>query len=133
MPDPTVQTERFDAGAGSEWFVCPQISDADNNLRSKVIKSGRVTGKLTNASFRIYGYDIDALISMADIEEGINSSTVAITLPDSDQVMQSPRKQVNVKNSVLATIRVAGNCVGEQVMDRVDELVYEQADQGCRR
>lgn len=128
-----IGTERFDSGNGTAWMVTAQISDAGNELRSKVIKSGRVTGKLTNASFRIYGYDINDPINVADIEAGINSSTNAITLPDSTQVAQSPRKQVNVKNAVLATIRVEGDCTGEDIMDRVDEVIYEQADQGVRR
>lgn len=132
-PIPGIGSERFDSGNGTSYFVVPQIDDSGDDLRSKVIKAAHVTGKRTNSSFRIYGYDVRTPIDMDDLEAGTNSSTRAISLPDSTDVTQSARKQVNVPNAVLSTIRVEGDCTGEEVMDRLDEIVVELGEEGVRR
>lgn len=128
-----VGTFRFDTGAGNEWFIVPPISDSGEELRSKVVKAARVTGKVTDASFSVYGYDIGANISVADLRAGTNSSTGDISLPDTTQVAQSARKPLNVSNAVLTTIRVAGTWSNEGTKDRIDEVVYELAVEGVRR
>ncbi len=135
MPDPNVQTERFDAGAGTEWYVVPQLSDSGEELRSKTVKSGYVVGKLTNASIQFYAYDIDQRINMAELEDGtrIAGSTSPQTFTDSANVSQTERKQVNLKSAVIHTIRIAGNCTGAATMDRVDQACVEAAIEGARR
>ena len=130
---PTVNTKRFDTGLGSEWYVVPFVVDSDNELRSKVMKSMRATGKMTNPEMLAYGYDVSDPINVDYLEAGTHASTRVQTLPDSTQVAQSPRKQINVKNAVLHTIRLAGNDVGETERDRVEELVVEVAIEGVRR
>lgn len=133
MPDPNVGTFRFDDGNGNEWFVASPISDSGDELRSKVVKSARVTGKVTDASFSIYSYDVNDAINVSDVEDGTNSATGNIALSDTTQVAQSARQQLNVPNAVLSTIRIAGRWDGTGIKDRVDEAVYELAEQGVRR
>jgi hypothetical protein len=135
MADPIVQTERFDAGSGTEWYVVPQLSDSGDELRSKTMKSGYVVGKLTSASLQGYGYDIDQRINMGELEDGtrIAGSTAPQSLPDTANVAQSPRKPINVKNATITTMRVSGDCTGAATMDRVDQICYEQSIQGARR
>lgn len=128
-----VKTKRFDDGDGSEWYIVAPVSDSGHELRAKVIKPARVTGKLTNAALKIYTYDVSANINVADLEAGTNSTTGAIALPGSTQVAQSPLMSVDCPNAVLSTIRVEGDGRGEAMRDQVHEIVYQQAVQGVRR
>ena len=128
-----ISSMRFDAGTGSSYYIVAPVIDSGNELRSKVIKSARVTGRRTNVSMEIYGYDVRTPISIEDLESGDNSSTGAIAVTDSTGVAQSPRVQVNVPNSVLSTIRVEGDDTGNEERDQIHEITYEQADQGVRR
>ena len=130
---PGLTTERFDAGEGTQWYIVPPVVDSGDELRSKVIKAIRVTGKRTNANAKCYGYDVNSSINVTDLEDGTNSSTGAIPLADSTQVAQSKRHEINVKNAVLSTVRIDGDDTGETTRDRVDEIVIEQAIQGARR
>jgi len=61
------------------------------------------------------------------------ATVVSEALPDSTHVAQSPRKQINVPNSVLSTVRLAGDDSGEETRDEVHEIIVEQSDQGVRR
>lgn len=131
-PVPAVNTMTFDAGIGNNYFLCSQLSDGGNDLRSKTIKSLRATGKLTNASMQSYSYDVSGGIDVTEIEDGTNPS-VSVTLPNSSQVAQSPRQNVNVPNSVLSAVRIEGNDRGEDERDRIDELCQEWAEAGVRR
>jgi hypothetical protein len=130
-----VGTERFDAGNGTAYYVVSQISDSGDELRSKTIKAAYVVGKKTNASIQVYGWDVKQEINMTELEDGtrINGSTAPQALPDSTDVTQSKRQPVNVKNAVVSTVRVAGDCTGEEVMDRLDSICYEVAEEGVRR
>lgn len=133
---PTAFTERFDAGEGQAWFIAAQLSDSGNELRSKVIKAVRATGRLTNASAMIYAFDVGQPINVADIESGTRTNTKYITrpqtFPDTTEVTQTARKPVNVVG-VLHTVRLSGDDTGQAVRDRVDEITYEQAIMGVRR
>lgn len=128
-----VTTERFDSGEGTEWYVVGSIIDSGNELLSKVIKSVRATGRLTNASARVYGYDVEDGIDINDLENGTNSSTGAIAIDDTTGVWQSERYPVNVPNAVLSTVRLSGDDSGQLLRDQVHEIIYEQAVQGVRR
>lgn len=130
---PAVNTVRFDEGLGSSWYLIPPLTDSGNELRSKVVKSMRATGRLTNASMKAYAYDINDEIVVADLEAGTNATTRAQDLPDSTQVAQSPRKQINAKNAVLHTVRIEGDDTGNTERDEVHELAIEVADEGVRR
>ncbi len=134
-PIPGIGSERFDSGNGTSYYVCPQIDDSNDELRSKTIKAAYVVGKKTNASVQVFGWDVKQEIDMADLEDGvrINGSTAPQALPDSTDVTQSKRQPVNVKNAVMHTVRVAGDCTGEEVMDRIDQITYEVAEEGVRR
>lgn len=128
-----VVTARFDAGEGSDWYIVGAVTDSGEELLSKTIKSIRVTGKVTDASMMIFGYGVKTTVSVDDLEDGANSSTGAILVPDSTRVVQSARLNVNVPNSVLWTVRVEGSDVGQSTRDRVDEIVVEVAESGVRR
>lgn len=128
-----IQTARFDSGLGNSWYLVAPVADSGDELRSKVMKAMRVTGRRTRAAMKAYSYDIDDPINVTDLENGTNSTTGAVALDDSTQVSQSPRSQVNVPNAVLHTIRVEGNDTGQTERDQVHEVVYEVAEQGVRR
>lgn len=128
----SIETVRFDAGIGSSWYVALPVIDSGDDLRSKVLKTMRVTGKLTNASAQLYGYDVNDGIDVTDIEAGVNSDAGA-SLTDSTQVAQSERHPINVPNTVLHTVRVDGDDTGNDTRDEVHEIVVEQASQGVRR
>lgn len=130
---PTITTERFDAGTGSSWYIAPPITDSGDELRSKVVKAIRPTGKVTNCLAMVYGYDVSDPILTTDLEDGNNSSTGSIGVDPTTQVAQLPREQVNVPNAVLHTVRIAGDDTGQTTRDRVDEIVVEVAEQGVRR
>jgi hypothetical protein len=115
------------------WWIVPQLSDSGIELRDKVIKSFRATGKFTNPKFQVYGYGPQQDINVDDIEEGVNSRTGAVVMADTTQVQQSKRFQVNVPNSMLHTVRLQGMYPGTGERDRVDEIVYEVSQQGIRR
>lgn len=131
------ETMRFDAGNGSSYYVVPQITDSGDELRSKTLKSIRTTGIRTNVSGMVYGFDVNQEISTEDLETGTRTNTRMTTRPqdfsDSEGVTQSERKQINVANAVLSTVRIEGSDVGNEQRDRIDEIVIEQAKQGVRR
>jgi hypothetical protein len=89
-----VTTERFDAGEGSEWYICSSVVDSGVELLAKTIKGMRAIGKLTNASMMLFGYDIGDGIDVGDLETGTNSSTGSVALTDSTQVAQSRQGQI---------------------------------------
>lgn len=128
-----VSTKVFDEGLGNTWYMVGQISDSGDELRAKTVKALRVTGKLTAASAKIYGYEPTEDVNVDDLEDGTNSETGAVALVDTDRVAQSERWQVNVPNAVLHTIRVEGEWDGVGDPDRIDEVVYEVADHGNRK
>lgn len=132
-PPAAVRTFRFDAGNRSHYWLALQPSDSGDELRSKVLKAGRATGKLTNASFLFYKWDVGEPINATDVEFGLNAATRAQHVPDVAHVTQSARKQVNVPNAVLHSLRIRGTWEGDEIKDRIDELVYEQARSGVRR
>ncbi len=128
-----ISTVRFDSGLGNEWYITAALTDSGQELRSKNLKSVRVTGKLTNADAMQYGYDVSTPIVVTDLEDGLNSSTGPIPLDNTTVVAESQRWQTNVPNSVLSTARVSGNDTGETERDQVHEIVVEIAEQGVRR
>ncbi len=131
---PRVETARFDAhGGGSSWYLVPQLSDGGIELRDKTEKSFRVTGKMTDPQFSVYGYGAQVPIVVSDLEDGINSSTPKIPLPTTTEVEQYARTQVNVANAELYTWRLEGVWDGEGEVDRIDEIVVEISQQGIRR
>lgn len=132
-PPAAVRTFRFDAGNRSHYWLALQPSDSGDELRSKVLKAGRVTGKMTNSSFLFYKWDVGQPINVRNVEMGVEADTRAQKIPDVPEVTQSARKQVNVPNACLHTMRVQGTWEGDEIKDRLDEIVYEQARQGVRR
>jgi len=130
---PAVGTFRFDTGLGQSWYLVPALVDSGDELRSKVVKTLKVTGRVHNCSMTAYGYDINQQIITADLEAGTNASCRPQGVPDCAQVAQSPRKQINVKNSVLWTMRIEGDDTNQPDRDEVHELLCEVADQGARR
>jgi len=133
----TATTEIFDAGEGSAYWLVPQITDSGDELRSKTIKSIRATGRLTNASAMVYGYDVGQPIIVEDLETGTRTNTQNTTRPqtftDTTEVTQTERKPINVANAVLHTVRIQGDDTGNEERDRIDEIVCEVAQQGVRR
>lgn len=132
-PPAVVRTFTFDGGNRSHYWLALQPSDSGDELRSKVLKAGRATGKVTNASFLFYKWDVGEPINASDVEAGINGATRPQHIPDVPHVTQSARKQVNVPNAVLHSFRIRGTWEGDAIKDRIDELVYEVARQGVRR
>jgi hypothetical protein len=126
-------TKRFDAGIGNSWWLLPQLSDSGVELRDKVIKAVRVTGKVTDAAFKVYGYGATEELDIASMIAGTNSRTGEVAIPDSTGVKSTQRYPVNVPGSALHTVRVEGTWDGENIKDRVDEIEYEIAEQGARR
>ncbi len=132
-PTGGIATVRFDEGIGNIYYLVAPVVDSGSELRSKTIKSVRVTGKKTNVSAKVYGYDVGDEVNVTDLEDGTNSDTGAIAIANSTLVSQSPRQQVNVPNAVLHTVRIEGNDTGETVRDRIDEITTEQSIIGVRR
>ncbi len=134
---PSLGTFRFDAGIGVEWYLVAPISDSGNELQSKVVKAVRATGKLTNASAMIFGFDVGQPIITEYLEDGTRLPLKMTTRPqvfaDSVHVAQTKRKQVNVKNSCLHTVRLSGDDRNQPARDEVHEVVYEVAVEGVRR
>jgi hypothetical protein len=133
-PEPATSTFVFDEGeAAVEWWIVPQLTDSGVELRDKVVKAVRVTGLVTDADVKVYTYGPSDPVVVSDLEDGINSVTGAIPLPDTTNVAQSPRLTANCPNAMLSTVRVAGTYSGTGPRNRVDEMLYELAQQGVRR
>lgn len=130
--DTPVGAFTFDEGLGNTWFIVPQLSDSGIELRDKVVKPFRVTGKVSNARGKIYRYGPTENIDIDAIEAGTGYATV-VPLIDTTQVVQSKRHPVNVPNAMLHTIRIEGQWDGTGERDRIDEIIYEVAQQGIRR
>lgn len=137
MTAPEGETMRFAAGNGSQYWLVSQITDSGVELRSKTIKAVRQTGRRTNVSAMVFGYDVEDEIIIADLEDGTRSNTQMMTRPqeleDSDQVSQSRRKPINISNAVLSAVRIEGDDRDQPDRDRIDEIVLEHAVQGVRR
>lgn len=132
-PDDTpVDTFTFDEGLGNEWFIALQLSDSGDELRDKVVKSVRVTGKTTRALIKVYGYGPVEDIDVSNIEDGIGQRVTQM-MTDTTQVQQSKRFPVNIPRSMNHTVRVEGIDDGSGIRDRIDEIVYEVSRQGARR
>lgn len=132
-PPAAVRTFRFDAGNRSHYWLALQPSDSGDELRSKVVKPGRVTGKVTNASMLFYKWDVGEEINVTDVEFGLNAATRPQHVPDVAHVTQSELVPVNVVNACLHSTRVQGTWEGDAIKDRIDEIVYQLARQGVRR
>lgn len=132
-PEPATGTFVFDEGGGVEWWIVPQLTDSSIELRDKVIKAVRVTGLVADADVKVYTYGPSDPVVVSDLEDGVNSVTGAVALPDTTNVAQSPRLTVNCPNAMLSTVRVAGVWDGTGQRQRVDEILYELAQQGVRR
>lgn len=130
--DSPTDTFTFDEGLGNDWFIALQLSDSGDELRDKVVKSLRVTGKVTSCLAKVYGYGPLENINVGDIEQGIGQR-VAVSLPNTTQVQQSKRHQINVPHSMTHTIRIEGHDFGNGERDRIDEVVMEISRQGVRR
>lgn len=124
----------FDEGLGTTWYIVPQLTDSGVEMRDEVVKSVSVRGKVTNASFGVFGYGAIDDVDVEAIEAGnINSLTGVRVLPDTNLVQRSKRYPVNAHNIANHTIRVQGMWNGTGMRDRIDEIVYEVAIQGVRR
>jgi hypothetical protein len=132
-PEPITGTFAFDEGGGVEWWIACQPSDSGVETRDKVIRSLVVTGLITNADAKIYVWGPTDPVVVSDIEDGINSTTGAVLLPDTTNVTRSPRMQVNCSNAMIHLIRVAGTWDGTGPRNRVDEMQYEVSVLGVRR
>lgn len=133
-PGPSTSTFTFDEGEEAvEWWIIPQLTDSGVELRDKVVKAVRVTGKVTSANAKVYRYGPTDPVVVSDLEDGLNSATGAVTLSNTTNVAQSQRLPVNVPNAMLSTVRIAGTWSGTGIRDRVDEILYELAQQGVRR
>lgn len=130
---PGVQTTRFDAGEGSDYYIVAPITDSSSELRSKTIKAAHATGRFTDASLMIYSYDVETGINMDDLESGDNSTSGPVPISDSTMVAQSARATLNIPNACLHTIRLEGSDVGQSVRDEIHEIIYEVAIAGVRR
>lgn len=128
-----IATKRFDAGSTNRWWIIPQLSDSGIELRDKVIKAVRITGKVTNANFKVYKFGATEPIDVDAMEAGTGSATGAVAIPDSTLVVSTRRYQVNVPGAALHTIRLEGEWEGDDIKDRIDEIEYEIAEQGVRR
>lgn len=130
-------TLRFDSGDGSNYYLVASVSDSGDELRSKTYKAVRLTGRRTNASARVYGFDVNQEIDVDELEAGTRTNTRMTTnaqsFSDSTQVSQSQRKPVNITNAVLGTVRIEGDDTGNEDRDQIHEIVVEQAQQGVRR
>lgn len=132
-PTGGVRTLRFDAGSGSQYYYVAPVTDSSNELTTKTIKSVRATGRLTNAVAKIWRYDVEEGINLDDLEDGTNSTTGAIPIPDSTLVAQSAQLNTNVTNCALSTVRIEGDDREQDVRDELHEVVLQVADAGVRR
>jgi hypothetical protein len=130
--DNPTQAYTFDAGLGLDYFLVLQPSDSGIELRDKVVKAYRVTGKTTRGKIKGYGWGPLQNISVDDVEQGTNARTTVI-MQDTTDIQQSKRFQVNLPNSMMHTVRVEGVWDGVGPRDRIDEIVVEVSQQGIRR
>lgn len=119
-------------GLNINWYIVPQITDSEVELRDKMVKAVRVTGKVSNCNIKPYGWQPTQDIDVGDLEDGLNP-LCTVFIPDTTEVVQSQRYQINCPNLMQHTVRVAGFWSGTGIPDRVDEIVYEVAQQGIRR
>jgi hypothetical protein len=131
-PSPT-RTVTFDSsGLGNTWYLALLPSDSGDELRSKVLKPMRITGKVSNCTAKVYSYSPTDEIDVGKVEDG-TGFTAEISFPTTTQVQQSALHSINVPNACTHLVRVEGTWDGNGLRDRIDEIMYQQGEQGVRR
>lgn len=132
----TAETEVFDAGEGSAYWLVPHLTDSGEELRTKNAKSIYLVGRLTNCSAMGYAYDVEQPINVPDLEDGVRTNSRNITRPqtfeDTTEVTQTKRKPINITGTTT-TCRVEGDDTGNTERDRIDQICMEVAVKGVRR
>lgn len=126
-------TYRFDTGTTStDYYLAAQYSDFGSEERPHVIKGIRATGKLTDASLKVYGAGPSGTLNVTDIENGTNA-LATVTIANTTNVVQGQINKVNVKNLSASTVKLEGRWAGSDSRDRIDEIAIHAEIVGSRK
>lgn len=127
-----VKTFRYYEGDGTAipYYIVFQPTDLGEELRSKMMRSIRVTGRVNSLVAQIHGAAPGGEVSIANIEAGTNSLSGDITIGSSSGLRRMFRTKYLVKNLGIAALRLAGTWPGTGDPDRIDEVVIEVGTHG---
>lgn len=127
-----VDTFRYYESDGSAipYYIVFQPTDLGEELRSKMMRSIRVTGRVNSLTAQVHGAAPGGTISIANIEAGTNSLSGDIAIGSSSGLQRMFRTKYLVKNLGLAALRIAGTWPGTGDPDRIDEVVIEVGTHG---
>lgn len=140
-----VGTYRFDGGLNAgetiDWYLAFQYSDAGAEMRPKLIKYPRVTGKGKDRTLGVHGSDVGESIDVAALEAGnAGAKSGSVAIDDALQITTSERAQIAIAGLSKYTIRVDGVYDGAEtddfgfpVRDSVHEVAFDEVIQGVRR
>lgn len=126
-------TYRFETGNDPvSWHFAPVFSDSGDSQRVKNIGPGvYVSGKVTRGKLKFYVAGSRQTIPVTDLEDGVNPR---FSIPvDNDGVLEGGRRQLNVRNAKLHTVRLEGTWDGVAEKDRIEDINYEAHVYGARR
>jgi len=135
-----VGTLRFDtfewnkiSGEEVPYYAAWQLNACGLLDQNKTIRAARASGKFTNGSLDLYGFDSETPVDLSIIEDGTNAQ-VSINLGTTTDVETTIRARVNAPSNFMVTARISGTYNGtDEIVDRIGGCVLEVMPQGPRR
>lgn len=140
----TFQTKTYRYSAGETgltsmpWYLVWQISDDGIENVSKRLHSIRLQGKFKTPVVQIHGARPSEKISATNMENGAQTDAGTyfsgnISFADSTGVTRYLQKNVRIKNLANYAVRVSGTWDGNNIKDRLEEVVLEISTHGRPR
>lgn len=130
------RTYRFAAGESGltsmPYYLVWQPSDDGAESTSKQIHSFRPSGKFKSMKVQIHGATPGNVISVANMEDG-TSALGEVSFADSTAVTRYLRSKCRFKNLATYALRLSGTWDGNNIKDRLEELVVEISAHGRER
>jgi len=113
------------SGLPIDYYVAFQPSDSGVEEKQKKVNSVRVTGNGSSRHLQIFGARAGGSINITDIENGTNSLSGPIAIPDSVGLARDFNTNHLVPRLQIWGIRLDGTYSGTGPLDRFDEIVAD--------
>lgn len=121
------------AGDEIDYYAVWELQSMGILDRNKSIQAARASGKFTNGSLQIFGFDSDVPEDLTNLESG-NNPQISISLGTTTNIQISPRFPFVAPNNFVATARISGTYNGtDEQIDSVNGVVLEWLPSGVRR
>lgn len=133
----SIQFDTFvwNSASGDEvnYYAAWELQATSTLNQNKSVRAAKVSGKLTNGQFMLYGYDSNEAVDLTNLEAG-NNPSIQIALGTSTSVKTSFRIPFNSPNNFMFSPRVSGTYNGvDEAVDRINGVILEYFSSGVRR